>query len=196
MTARAPFWLTRLALRPRPRRYQRAQEGQVLVLAAAGLALLVIPLGLATWGVLQERADHATIAALVQAAAEAGAGSLAATDVAGPSATATQPDGLACVPAPDVATAAGRACQAFADGLHQHYGGTYARVQVTAALAATRVQVLDGTPLTPASDPTTQHAYHYPTVCVQAAIRVGVFAHDGLGFVQQFRSCAQMVYRP
>ena len=67
---------------------------------------------------------------------------------------------------------------------------------VAAALAATQVQVLDGTPAQAVSDPITGRAYHYPTICIEAAITIGVFAHDGLGFVHHIAGCAQNVYRP
>lgn len=169
---------------------RRAQEGQVLILVAAVLALLILPLGLVAWGVIQERADHATIAALFHAAAEDGATGLAAVSVS-PLATST----ASCASPPTAETGTVRACQSLATALHQHYDQANSRIQIVEALAATQVQVLAGMPSVPARDSETGRTYHYPTVCLQAAIKIGIFAHDGLGIVQHFHACAQEAYR-
>ena len=71
-----------------------AGRGQALVLVAALLGLLLVPLGLAVLAVNRQRADHAALAALVRRAALDGAGVLADTSL-GSQAPTLEPNGPA-----------------------------------------------------------------------------------------------------
>jgi hypothetical protein len=170
-------------------------RGQALVLLATLLAFLLVPLGLVVLAVNQERTAYAAINALVRTAATDGAGVLADPSVAagvpvlaGSSASCIDRTGSSM-------SAAGRACQTLQTGLEHLFPGQNARVNVPAALAATQVSVLNGTPATPAQDPTTGQIYHYPTVCIASRLWVGVMEYDGAGVAFTFHACAQTVWR-
>ncbi|SRR5579885_896739 len=178
----------------RRRRRLRCARGQVVVMVAAFLGLVLVPLGLAVLAANMQRTDHAALSALVQRAALDGAGALADTSLGTP--TPTLAGGSAsCGANLDAASAAGQACHALQTGLYALFGGTHPRVSAADALADTDVAVLNGTPNAPVADPATGRTYHYPTVCVSATIRIGLLEDDGPGFTYHFHACAQSAYR-
>jgi hypothetical protein len=168
------------------------------VLASILLAFVVVPLGLMVLAVNQERSAYAAVAALVRTAASDGAGVLAdpsvataAPTLAGTSASCAQSAGGLTAGL----SAAGQACQTLRTGLAHLFPDPYARVDVPAALAATQVAALNGTPAGPVQDPATGQVYHYPTVCVATRLWIGVLEHDGAGATFAFHACAQTVWR-
>ena len=169
-------------------------RGQIVVLVAVMLAFILVPLGLLILAVNQERTAFAAIDTLMHTAATDGAGVLADTSVvAGVPALAG--DSASCAGTMDVGSAAGRACRTLEAGLEHLFPGHYARVNVSEALAATHVSVLNGTPAAPAQDPDTREVYHYPTVCISSHLRIGVMAYDGVGMTFAFHACAQTVWQ-
>lgn len=175
-------------------RWQANAQGQALVVVAILLGCVLVPLGLAILAINGQRADHAAITALVRRAALDGAGVLTDQSL-GAQAPTLVGSSASCRTNTDAATAAGRVCQALRTGLGQLFRGDRPRVNAADALAHTWVTVLNGTPTMPVQDPATREIFHYPSVCVSSAMRVGVLEDDGLGFTYHFHACAQTVFR-
>jgi len=187
-------------LRRLRRLHQHAARGSITVLAAITLYAVVL-LGVMAWAGIQEGADHTLVTRLLaDAAYDASHRTADATDVAGtPALACLNP---ACAPVtcptafagdPGEATAAGRACRAFQQGLARSYAGAHARLDVAATLVATRVWTLAPGDRDPED---AARVYHYPTVCLSADASIGVIAHDGLAVVRHhIHACAQAVYR-
>jgi hypothetical protein len=169
-------------------------RGQALVVVTVVLAVVLVPLGLVVLAVNQERAAYSAINVLVRTAATDGAGVLSDTSVATEAPTLAG-SSASCTAHAGSMSAAGQACQTLETGLGHLFPGPYARVDVAAALAATRVSVLNGAPTTPVQDPSTGEVYHYPTVCVSSRVRIGIMEYDGAGLTFAFRACAQTVWR-
>ena len=169
-------------------------RGQALVVVTMVLAVVLVPLGLLVLAVNQERAAYSAINALVRTAATDGAGVLTDTSMA-TEAPALTGSSASCTARAGTMSAAGQVCQALQTGLRHLFPGPHGRVDVAAALAATRVSVFNGAPTTPVQDPSTGEVYHYPTLCVSSRMRVGVMEYDGAGLTFVFGACAQTVWR-
>lgn len=163
-------------------------EGQIAIMGAALLAIL-LTVGLLLWATLQYRADDGAIAEATRAAVLAGANAPAQGSLAGDAPSLTScPVGTVC----DAGSAQVRAMRTFGLGLRSVFGVSSPRIDIAQAEAHTRARIYAGSPEHPVLAPGGGTLYHYPTLCLEADVTVGLLAHDGVTFTHRYVDCAQL----